>query len=108
MSNLQIADSNTFQSLVLDNTKPVIVDFWGETCGACKMLEPILERVADELAGKVVVVKVNAESEPEIAAQYGVRGLPTLIAFKQGEVVASRTGAAPQSMLTQWVQQNAG
>lgn len=108
VSNLQNADGDTFQSLVLDQAQPVVVDFWGETCGACKMLEPILERIANELAGEVNVVKVNAESEPEIAAQYGVRGLPTLIMFRQGEAVANRTGAAPQSMLTQWIRQHAG
>src|SRR5690606_29126694 len=79
-------DTENFQSDVLQASEPVIVDFWAEWCGPCKMIAPALEEISAELGGKVKVAKLNVDENPELAAQYGVRSIPTLIMFKNGEV----------------------
>ena len=87
-------DKNNFQADVLDAKEPVVVDFWAEWCGPCKMIAPALEEIATELGGKVKVAKLNIDENPELAAQFGVRSIPTLMMFKGGEVADIKVGAA--------------
>ena len=84
-------------------TKLVVLDFWAEWCGPCKMIAPSLDEISNEMAGKVKVAKVNIDENPEIAAQYGIRSIPTLIMFKNGEPAATQVGAAPKTALTAWI-----
>ncbi|AFL54405.1 thioredoxin 1 [Sinorhizobium fredii] len=96
-------DASNFQKEVLNSAEPVVVDFWAEWCGPCKMIAPSLEEIATELAGKVKVVKLNIDENPELAAQYGVRSIPTLAMFKAGEVADIKVGAAPKTALSSWI-----
>ena len=96
-------DTSNFQDEVLNAAVPVIVDFWAEWCGPCKMIAPSLEEISNELAGKVKVVKLNIDENPELAAQYGVRSIPTLAVFKAGEVADIKVGAAPKTALSSWI-----
>ncbi|APO72890.1 thioredoxin protein [Rhizobium etli 8C-3] len=96
-------DINNFRSEVLESAEPVVVDFWAEWCGPCKMIAPSLEEIATELAGKVKVAKLNIDENPELAAQFGVRSIPTLAIFKAGEVADIKVGAAPKTALSSWI-----
>src|SRR6195952_4212045 len=96
-------DMSNFQAEVLDSTQPVVVDFWAEWCGPCKMIAPSLEEISNEMAGKVKVVKLNIDENPELAAKFGVRSIPTLALFKAGEVADIKVGAAPKSALSSWI-----
>ena len=93
----------TFESEVLKATGPVVVDFWAEWCGPCKMIAPALEEISNELSGKVKVVKLNIDDNPELAAQFGVRSIPTLAIFKGGKVADIKVGAAPKTALSAWI-----
>ena len=97
---------NDFTTEVLESDLPVVVDFWAEWCGPCKVIGPALEEISDEMAGKVKIVKVNIDENPETPMQYGVRGIPTLLIFDKGEVKAEKIGAAPKSKLSEWVEQS--
>lgn len=96
-------DTSNFQAEVLDSAEPVVVDFWAEWCGPCKMIAPSLEEISNELAGKVKVVKLNIDENPELAAQFGVRSIPTLAMFKGGEVADIKVGAAPKTAISAWI-----
>ena len=96
-------DNNNFQSDVLQASEPVVIDFWAEWCGPCKMIAPALEEISSEMGGKVKIAKVNIDENPELATQYGVRSIPTLLIFKDGEIVANKIGAAPKSQLSDWI-----
>jgi len=102
MATVKVDDSN-FQSDVLDSDVPVVVDFWAEWCGPCKMIAPSLEEIATEMDGDVKITKLNIDENPDLAAQYGVRSIPTLVLFKNGEPASMQVGAKPKSALTDWI-----
>lgn len=101
---LAVTDDN-FEAEVLNSDQPVVVDFWAEWCGPCKQLSPVLDQVAEEMKGKVKVVKVNIDDAPEAPTKYGVRGVPTLMVFKGGKLAATRVGGLPKQQLTAWVEE---
>ena len=92
-------DNGNFESDVLNSETPVVVDFWAEWCGPCKMIAPSLEEISNEMGDKVKIAKVNMDENPELAAKYGVRSIPTLLMFKGGEPVAIQVGAAPKKQI---------
>ncbi|EQC48349.1 thioredoxin [Bacteriovorax sp. BSW11_IV] len=96
MSNVNKTDSANFQSDVLGSDKPVLVDFWAEWCGPCRTLGPILDEVAAELGDKATILKVNVDENGELAQQYGIRGIPTMIFFKNGEATKTLVGVQPK------------
>ena len=102
MATVKVDQSN-FQAEVLNSAELVVVDFWAEWCGPCKMIAPALEEISTELAGKVKVAKLNIDENPELAAQYGVRSIPTLAVFKGGEVADIKVGALPKTALSHWI-----
>jgi len=104
MAGIAVKDDN-FESEVLKSDKPVVVDFWAEWCGPCKALTPLIDELAAEL-DSVKIVKVNIDEAPEAPTKYGVRGVPTLMIFKGGEVVDTRVGGMPKSQLKEWVEGN--
>ncbi len=95
---IEITDSN-FDEVVLKSDKPVLVDFWAEWCGPCRMVGPIVEELAKEYEGKAIVGKVNVDNNPKISMNYGIRNIPTLLIFKNGEIVDKQVGAVPKSAL---------
>ncbi len=103
MATTAITDSS-FADDVLNAGGPVLVDFWAEWCGPCKMIGPSLEEISDELAGKVTIAKINIDDNPDAPAKYGVRGIPTMILFKDGQPAATKVGAAPKSALKGWIE----
>jgi thioredoxin 1 len=94
---------DAFESAISQSKTPVLVDFWAEWCGPCKQLSPILDDVAKEMGDKVVIAKVNIDDNPESPQKYGVRGIPTLILFKDGKPVATKVGAMPKGQLVEWL-----
>jgi thioredoxin 1 len=96
----QFTDSSWEQD-VLKSDKPVLVDFWAEWCGPCRMIGPLVEELANEYAGKAVIGKLNVDENPGVASKYGIRSIPTLLVFKGGEVVDKIVGAVPKNMLAQ-------
>ena len=97
---VEITDSN-FQDLVLNSDKPVLVDFWAAWCGPCRMLGPIIEEVAEDFAGKAVVGKVDVDNNQQISVDYGIRNIPTVLIFKNGEVVDKIVGVAPKEVIAE-------
>jgi len=94
----------SFDTDVIGSSEPVLVDFWAEWCGPCKQIAPALEEMATEMDGRVTIAKVNIDENPGIPSKYGVRGIPTLMLFKNGEVAAMKVGALPKSQLVEWVE----
>ncbi|MBZ1349498.1 thioredoxin TrxA [Alcaligenaceae bacterium LF4-65] len=90
----------SFDADVLKSSQPVLVDYWAAWCGPCKMIAPMLEEVSAEYAGKVTIAKLNVDENPETAAKFGIRGIPTLMLFKDGKVAATKVGALSKSQLT--------
>jgi len=99
----KVTDSS-FDADVLRAPGPVLVDFWAEWCGPCKMIAPALEEISKSLDGKVKIVKLNVDENPETPMKYGVRGIPTLMLFKNGQVAATKIGALPKGKLHEWVE----
>ena len=102
MATVTVTNDN-FQSEVLESTTPVVVDFWAEWCGPCKMIAPSLEEISNEMGDKVKIAKLNIDENPDLAAQFGVRSIPTLAMFKGGEVSDIKVGALPKTGLSSWI-----
>ena len=97
---------DTFENEVLNSSEPVLVDYWAEWCGPCKMIAPILDEIAAEYAGKIKVAKLNIDENPSTPPRYGIRGIPTLMLFKGGNVEATKVGAVSKSQLTAFIDSN--
>src|SRR6266853_1671882 len=98
----KVSDAD-FESEVLKSASPVVVDFWAEWCGPCRMIAPALEEISGSLGAKVKIVKLNVDENPHTAQKYGIMSIPTLMIFKNGEMAARQTGAAPKQKLEQWI-----
>ncbi len=105
MSDIVEVSDATFEKEVLQADRPVLVDFWAEWCGPCKMIAPYLEQLAREKGDRIKVVKVNIDENPLTPTKYGVRGIPTLMIFAGGELRATKVGAMPKTKLDQWVEE---
>ncbi len=103
MATKTVTDASFGQD-VLGASKPVLVDFWAEWCGPCRMIAPALEELSTELGEKVIIAKLNIDDNPDAPAKYGVRGIPTMILFKDGQPAATKVGAAPKSALQGWLE----
>ena len=97
---------DTFETDVINSSDPVLVDYWAEWCGPCKMIAPILDEIASEYSGKIRVAKLNIDDNPQTPPKYGIRGIPTLMLFKNGEVEATKVGALSKSQLTAFLDSN--
>jgi thioredoxin 1 len=102
MSSVKVTDES-FESDVLQADQPVLVDFWAEWCGPCKQIAPSLEQIADEFAGKVTIAKLNIEESPTTPSRYGVRGIPTMMLFKGGQMASMKVGAMPKQKIVDWL-----
>jgi thioredoxin 1 len=103
MATKSVTDSS-FHADVIEASKPVLVDFWAEWCGPCRMIAPALEELSDELRDRVEIVKLNIDDNPEAPGKYGVRGIPTMILFKNGSPAATKVGAEPKSRIQAWLE----
>lgn len=101
----EVSDSE-FEQEVLNSKEPVVIDFWAEWCGPCKMLAPVMNQLAEEMQGKVKIVKMDIDQNPETPSNLGVRGIPTLMIFKDGKQVASKVGASPKNTLEAWINES--
>ena len=104
MATVKVTDED-FSTAVLGASGPVLVDFWAEWCGPCKQIAPALEDIATAMAGQVTVAKVNIEDSPQTPSKYGVRGIPTLMLFRDGQVVSSKVGAMPRGKIEEWLRE---
>jgi thioredoxin 1 len=102
MSTVPVTDE-TFEQNVLKAAGPVLVDFWAEWCGPCKQIAPALEQISDELAGHVTIAKLNIEESPTTPSRYGVRGIPTMMLFKNGQMASMKVGAVPKQKILEWL-----
>jgi thioredoxin 1 len=104
MSTVAVTDAS-FDADVLNSDTPVVVDFWAEWCGPCKQIGPALETIATEMEGRVKIAKINIDDNPRAPSKYGVRGIPTLMLFKNGQVAATKVGAAPKTAIANWIEE---
>ena len=105
MPTKAVTDQN-FEIEVLKSEKPTVVDFWAEWCNPCKQLSPVLEEISEELKNDVVIAKHNIDNEPNVPTQYGIRGIPTMLLFKDGELKATKVGATTKSNIVEWIKEN--
>ena len=101
---IKTVTDQSFASDVLGASEPVLVDFWAEWCGPCRMNAPALEEISNDLGDKVTIAKLNIDDSPDTPARYGVRGIPTMLLFKDGQPIAQKVGAAPRSHIQQWLE----
>jgi len=102
MATVKVTDA-TFEAEVINSTEPVVVDFWAEWCGPCKMIGPSLEEISEEMAGKVKIAKINVDENPNVAAKMGIRSIPSLFLFNGGQVKSQKVGASPKGELVKWI-----
>ena len=102
--NIVALTEATFDKTINESTKPILVDFWAEWCGPCKMVAPVLEEIAQEYGDKITIAKLNVELNPNIAPKFGIRGIPTLLIFKKGQVVATQVGALSKAQLKAFIE----
>ena len=105
MATKKITDEN-FETDVLKSSKPTVVDFWAEWCGPCKQIGPVLEEISNEMQDQVVIGKHNIDEEPNVPTRYGVRGIPTMLLFKDGQLKATKVGATTKSNIVSWIKEN--
>ncbi len=105
MPAINVTDDD-FEATINASDVPVVVDFWAEWCGPCKQMAPHLEAVSDEMSGKVKIAKINVDENPMAASKYGVRGLPTLVMFKDGKVAATHLGAMSKQRISEWIKES--
>jgi thioredoxin 1 len=105
MATKKITDEN-FETDVVKASKPTVVDFWAEWCGPCKQIGPILEEISDEMKDQVVIGKHNIDEEPNSPTKYGIRGIPTMLLFKDGQLKATKVGATTKSNIVSWIKEN--
>ena len=105
MTTLKVTDES-FETQVIKSPKPIVVDFWAEWCGRCKMVGPILEEISNEIENDVSIAKHNIDEEPNTPTKYGVRGIPTMLLFKDGELKSTKVGATPKSDIVSWIKEN--
>ena len=107
MSNvIEVQGKDDFLNEVVNSETPVLVDFWAEWCGPCKQIGPALEEISDEMKDKVIVAKHNIDQEPNTPTKYGIRGIPTMLLFKNGELKATKVGATTKSNIVSWIREN--
>ena len=105
MATVNVTDEN-FDTEVLKSDKPILVDFWAEWCGPCKQIGPTLEEISNEMSNEITIAKHNIDNEPNIPTKYGVRGIPTMLLFKGGELKATKVGATTKSNIVSWIKEN--
>ena len=105
MATMNITDEN-IDTEVLKSDKPIVVDFWAEWCGPCKQIGPTLEEISNEMANEIIIAKHNIDNEPNTPTKYGVRGIPTMLLFKGGELKATKVGATTKSNIVSWIKEN--
>ena len=105
MTTKNVTDEN-FEAEVLKAEKPTLVDFWAEWCNPCKQVGPILEEISNEMVNEVIIAKHNIDEEPNTPTKYGVRGIPTMLLFKDGELKSTKVGATPKSDIVSWIKEN--
>ena len=105
MPTKAVTDQN-FEIEVLKSEKPTVVDFWAEWCNPCKQLSPVLEEISEELKNDVVIAKHNIDNDPNVPTKYGIRGIPTMLLFKDGELKATKVGATTKSNIVEWIKEN--
>ena len=97
---------NSFENDVIKSDKPIVVDFWAEWCGPCKQIGPALEEISEEMSNKVIIAKHNIDQEPNTPTKYGIKGIPTMLLFKDGELKATKVGATTKSIILDWIKEN--
>ncbi len=105
MATVSVTDES-FENDVLKSEKPIVVDFWAEWCGPCKQIGPTLEEISEEMSSDVIIAKHNIDNEPNTPTKYGIRGIPTMLLFKSGELKATKVGASTKSNIVEWIKEN--